>query len=108
MIESVSYEERSGPSPEQHEITLKGEPLAKAIELMDRSQVTGMSGSFQSADSPNKSVLVVTIRGLTQRKILVKDCAEQRVCAFFAAAVKSEIVKEAPVVCRDGVRCMDE
>lgn len=108
LIDSVSYEERLAPSPDLHEVTLKGERLAKAIELMDRAQVTGLSGSFQSADSANKSVLVLTINGLTRRQILIKDCAEPRVCAFFAAAVKSEIVKEAPAVCRDGVRCMDE
>jgi len=108
VIDSVSYEERLAPSPEVHDVSFKGDRLAKAIELMDRTQVTGLSGTFQAADSANKSVLVMTIRGLTERKILVRDCAEPRVCAFFAAAVKSEVVKEAPAVCRDGVRCMDE
>ena len=109
VIEGVSYEERSPLSPDVQEVTFRGDRLREAVALMDRAEVIGMSGSFQATNVVDKSTLVITIRGAEhrERKILVKNCAEPHVCAFFAAAVKSDVVEKVPVVCRDGVRCLD-
>lgn len=109
VIEGVNYEERSPLSPDVHEVTFRGDRLREAVALMDRAGVMGLSGSFQATQVVDKSTLVLTIRGADHRvrKLLVKDCAEPHVCAFFAAAVKSDVVEKAPVVCRDGVLCMD-
>ncbi len=78
--------------------------------MMDQEQVTGLSGTFVAAEpGVDKSTLVVTVHGQGQSKrtIVVKNCAEPRVCSFFAKAFKGEIVERVPVVCRDGARCIE-
>ena len=107
VIESVTYEERSPKSTDTREVKLSGDRLRTAVALMDRSEVTGMSGDYQSTERGDKDSLVITIVGAEnrQRKIVVTNCAEVHVCGFFAAAVKSEIVDKVPAVCRDGLRC---
>lgn len=109
VIEEITYEERFPLTTDVHEVTFHGDRLRKAVALMDRAGVTGMSGSFQSSEMVDKSTLVLTIHAAEHRdrKILVRNCAEPHVCAFFAEAVKSDLVEKVPVVCRDGVRCID-
>ena len=110
LIESITYEERFPLTTDVKEITIKGERLGKALPLLDRAQVTPLSGTFVAAEpGVDKSTLVVTIHGGSQRDrtIVVKNCAEPRVCSFFAAAFKSELVERVPVVCRDGARCIE-
>jgi hypothetical protein len=109
IIEGVTYEERFPLSTDVNEVAFKGERLRKAVALMDTAQVIGMSGNFQSGEMVDKGTLLLTIRGQDgrERKILVKNCAEPHVCSFFAAAVKNEVVEKAPLVCRDGVRCLE-
>jgi hypothetical protein len=109
VIEGVSYEERFPSSTEVHEVSFTGERLRTAVALMDRAEVIGMSGNFQAMEGGDKNTLLVTIRGAEnrQRKIFMKNCAEEHVCAFFAAAVKSNLVEKAPDACRDGVRCTE-
>jgi hypothetical protein len=110
VIEGITYEERFPRTPDVHEVSFKGERLRKAVALMDSTGVTGLEGSFNAAGVLDQSTLILTIHGAEQRKrtIVVKNCAEQHVCAFFAMAVKGEIVEKAPVVCRDSVRCIDQ
>jgi hypothetical protein len=109
VIEGVTYEERFPLSTDVHEVTFRGDRLRTAVALMDQAQVIGMTGDFQAPAGVDKSTLVVTIHGAENRvrQIFVKNCAEEHVCAFFAAAVKSDIVEKAPAVCRDGVRCIE-
>lgn len=109
-IESITYEERFPLTTDVEEIAIKGERLSKVLPLLDRAQVTALSGTFvAAAPGVDTSTLVVTIHGASQRNrtIVVKNCAEPRVCSFFAAAFKSELVERVPVVCRDGARCME-
>jgi hypothetical protein len=109
VIEAVTYEERTPHSTDVHEVTFKGDRLRTAVALMDRLAVIGMSGDFQADGREDRNTLVVTIRGAEnrERKIFVKNCAEEHVCAFFAAAVRSDIVDKAPDVCREGNRCIE-
>ena len=110
LIESVTYEERFPLTTDVKELTLKGERLSKALPLMDQAQITGLSGTFVAAEAGvDKSTLVVNVHGQEgrTRTIVMKNCAEPRVCAFFANAFKSEVVERVPVVCRDGARCIE-
>ena len=76
---------------------------------MDRAGVIGMEGSYTSTGGQDKSTLVLTVRGADQRNrtVIVKGCAEPHVCAFFAAAVKADLVDKAPAACTDGIRCIE-
>lgn len=110
LIESVTYEERFPLTTDVKEITLEGDRLSKAVPLMDQTQITGLASTFVAAEpGVDKSTLVVTVHGAGQRKrtIVLKNCAEPRVCSFFASAFKSAIVERVPVVCRDGARCIE-
>ena len=110
LIESITYEERFPLTTDVKESAIKGERLGKAVPILDRTQVTPLQGTFVAAEpGVDKSTLVVTIHGASQRNrtIVVKNCAEPRVCSFFASAFKSELVERVPVVCRDGARCIE-
>jgi len=108
LIESVSYEERFPLTKDVHEVTLTGDRLRQALPLMDRAEVTAMSGDFV-APGMDKSMLVFTVRNVDQRerKIVLRNCAEPHVCTFFAAAFKGNLIERMPVVCRDGGRCIE-
>ena len=109
LIEGVSYEERTPLSTEVREVAFRGDRLRSAVALLDRAGAIGMSGSYQATSVVDKSTLVLTIHAGEQRvrKILVKNCVEPHVCAFFAAAVQGELVDTVPIVCREGPLCME-
>jgi hypothetical protein len=105
-VTGVSYEERFPLSSDTHETTFHGDRLRRAVEMMDRTGMIAMSGTYQAIGALDKSMLIVTITAEnTQRKLVIKNCAEPTVCGFFANAVKSELVDKAPVVCRDAIPC---
>lgn len=106
-IGSVSYEEKFPLSNDGHEATFRGDRLRRAVELLDKNGVMTLSGDFQASGVLDKSTLVLVVRNTDdkERRLVVKNCAEPHVCAFFAEAVKSGIVERPPVVCRDAVAC---
>jgi hypothetical protein len=75
--------------------------------MMDKNGVMALQGEYAASGVLDKSTLVVTITtaGSRERKLVVKNCAETHVCAFFAEAVKSGVAEKTPVVCRDAVPC---
>lgn len=107
-IGGVSYEERFPLSNDGHETTLRGDKLRKAVAMMDRAGVIAMTGSYEATGVLDKSTLVVTVTTFDnrERKLVVKNCAEPHVCAFFTEAVKSGIADRMPVVCRDALACV--
>lgn len=107
-IGGVSYEERFPLSNDGHETTLRGDRLRKAVEMMDRAGVIAMTGNYEATGVLDKSTLVVTVTTFDnrERKLVVKNCAEPHVCAFFTEAVKSGIADRMPVVCRDALACV--
>lgn len=107
-IGGVSYEERFPLSNDGHETTLRGDKLRKAVEMMDRAGVIAMTGNYEANGVLDKSTLVVTVTTFDnrERKLVVKNCAEPHVCAFFTEAVKSGIADRMPVVCRDAIACV--
>jgi hypothetical protein len=106
-IDGVSYEERFPLSNDAHDATFHGDRLRRAVEMMDRAGVIGMSGSYGSTAVLDKSTLTITVTtsDKRERKIVVKNCAEPHVCAFFTDAMKNGVVEKMPVVCRDAVAC---
>jgi hypothetical protein len=108
-IEQVSYEERFPLTTDVKEVTWRGERLAKAVPLMDRAGVTGMSGTYLAPNVVDRSTLVVTIKGAggRDRQIFVKNCAEPHVCSFFAEASRAALVEKVPLVCREAVLCIE-
>ena len=106
-IESISYEERFPLSTESHEVTFHGDRLRRAVALLDRHGVTALSGEYAATGVLDKSTLVLEVHtaGNGGRKLLLKNCAEPHVCAFFAEAVSSGVVDKLPVVCRDPLAC---
>lgn len=107
-IGGVSYEERFPLSNDGHETTLRGDKLRKAVEQMDRAGVIAMTGNYEAKGALDKSTLVLTVttEDKRERTLVVKNCAEPHLCAFFAEAVKSGTVERLPVVCRDGLACV--
>ena len=107
-IGGVSFEERFPLSNDGHETTLRGDKLRKAVEQMDRAGVIAMTGNYEAKGVLDKSTLVLTVTtdDKRERVLVVKNCAEPHLCAFFAEAVKSGIVERLPVVCRDGLACV--
>jgi len=107
-IGGFSYEERFPLSNDGHEKTLHGDHLRRAVEMMDRAGVIAMTGNYEATGVLDKSTLVLTVTTFDnrERKLVVKNCAEPHVCAFFAEAVKSGVVERTPVVCRDAVACV--
>ncbi len=106
-IEGVSYEEHFPLSNDGHETTLRGDRLRRAVEMMDRAGVIAMTGNYAATSVVDKSTLVLTVStgNKTERRLVVKNCAEPHLCAFFAEAVKSGVADRTPVVCRDAVAC---
>ncbi|CAN5854694.1 hypothetical protein BH11MYX4_BH11MYX4_56620 [soil metagenome] len=109
LIESVTYEERFALSTDVHEVKLTGDRLRQALPLMDRAEVTAMSGDFVATGVMDRSTLVFTVRNADQheRRIVLKNCAEPHVCTFLAAAFKDNLIDKMPLVCRDGGRCIE-
>lgn len=109
-VGSVSYEERFPLSNDAHDVTLHGDRLRRAVELMDKSGVMALEGDFAATGVLDKSTLaiVITTTDGRARKIVVKNCAEPHVCAFFAEAVKRGIAEKTPVVCREPVACKEK
>ena len=108
-IDGVSYEERFPLSNDGHETTLRGDKLRKGVELMDQAGVFAMlPGNYEAKGVLDKSTLVVTITTFDKRErtLVVKNCAEPHVCAFFSQGVKTGVVDRLPVVCRDGLACV--
>ncbi len=109
MIDGVSIEERFPLSPDAHEVSFHGDKLRKAVELLDQHGVIALTGSYEPAKNVlDKGTVTVVFHSPDnrQRTIVVKNCAEPHVCAFFADALKSGITERAPVVCRDAVACI--
>jgi hypothetical protein len=106
-IGGVSYEERFPLSNDVHSVSFHGDRLRRAVELMDKDGVTGLTGEVASTGVLDKSSLTIVVTGTDgrERKLVVKNCAEPHVCAFFAEAVKSGIAEKLPVVCREPVAC---
>lgn len=107
QIGHASFEERFPLSSEAHEVTFHGDDLRRAIALMDRHGVLALSGTYEASGVLDKSTLVLSVRTTDdrERKVVVKNCAEPHVCAFFTEAVTSGVVKKTPVICRDVVAC---
>ena len=106
-IDGVSFEERFAVSTDTNEISFHGEGLRKAVELMDRAGVMSMSGNYAATGVLDRSKLTLTVRpiGGQPRVLVVKNCAEPHLCAFFTEATKSGVVEKMPVVCRDAPPC---
>jgi hypothetical protein len=106
-IGGVSYEERFPLSNDGHETTLHGDKLRKAVDMMDRAGVIALTGNYEATGVLDKSTLVVTVTTSDnhERKLVMKNCAEPHVCAFFTEAMKSGLVDRLPVVCRDALPC---
>lgn len=107
LIASISYEERFPLSNDAHDVTFHGDRLRRVAEMMEKSGALALKGDFAASGVLDKSTLVVTVTtsNAQARKIVMKNCAEPHVCAFFAEAVKGGLAERAPVVCRDAVAC---
>ena len=106
-IVNVSYEERFPLSNDGKEAAFHGDRLRRAVEMMDRAGLTSMSGSYAATGVLDKSTLTftVTTADKRERQLVVKNCAEPHLCAFFTEAVKSGVAERMPVVCRDATAC---
>jgi hypothetical protein len=106
-VQEISYEETFPLSTDRHEVTFHGDRLRRAVELLDKHGVMGLSGDFKATGVLDKSTLTLVVLGADrkERKVVAKNCAETHVCAFFAEAVTSGLVDKTPVVCRDPVPC---
>jgi len=107
-IGMVSYEESFSLSKETQEVSLSGDALRRAVEMMDRAGVMTMpAGTHEVKGVLDKSTLTLVIRTVDnrERKVIMKNCAESHICAFFAEAVKGGVVDKTPALCRDAVAC---
>ena len=106
-IGGVSYEEKFPLSNDANEVTFQGARLRRAVELLDKHSVFALSGDFQASGVLDKSTLVLVIRNAEnrERKVVVKNCAEPHLCAFFADAIQRGLVEKLPVICREAIAC---
>jgi hypothetical protein len=61
-IGSVSYEERFPLSNDVHDVTLHGDRLRRAVEMMDKTGVMALEGDFAATGVLDKSTLVVIVK----------------------------------------------
>lgn len=106
-IAAVTIEERFALDKEVREASLRGDRLRDAVPLMDRHGVLGMSGAFVGEGVLDQSTLVLTVRPAAgpARQIVVRNCAEPKVCAFFAEAAGKGLVDHRPLACRGDTPC---
>lgn len=108
LVDGVAFEEHFPLSKDGREVTLHGDKLKAAVQLLDKHGVIGMNGNYEPSKSVlDKGTLVVSVHSPDdkQRSVTVKNCAEPHVCAFFAEAVQTGVTDKTPVVCREAVAC---
>jgi hypothetical protein len=104
-VDSVSYEERFALSPDPQTHPFRGDRLDRVVKLLDKHGLMGVEATHEAkAVDVASAVLITTING-KEKKIFVKNCAHEKVCAFFAEAASSELIEKQPQVCKSGKPC---
>lgn len=111
-VAGVTIEERFPLSDNVYEMAFRGERLRKAVELMDKHGVFALSGSYEASGALDTSTVTITIvsgeekdKGDKERRIVVKNCAETKFCAFAEEAKTTGIIDKQPKVCRTAQAC---
>ena len=110
VLDSVAWQEHFARTMDVRDTSLTGKDLVKAIPLLDQSQVAQLSGEFVAAGQVDEASVVFTLRvhDRPERTIVMKNCAEKRVCAFLTAASKDGLVEKLPALCRRAGPCTGE
>jgi hypothetical protein len=101
-LDYVAFQETFALSQDAKTKRLEGDDLRRAIPLLDKHGVFDLAGrSFAAKDVVEQSTLVVEVKPVDQpaRQIVVKSCAEEKICAFFADAAGQGLGLRRPVVC---------
>jgi hypothetical protein len=110
-VTEIRFEERFALDAEGKSKSFRGDELKQTVELLDKNGVLALDGTFAATGVVDQSqVDVVVVTGANGgrgegRRIVVKNCAEPHLCAFFADAKKSGLVEHIPGVCRDTTPC---
>jgi hypothetical protein len=106
-IEAIEIEERFALSSDARSSSLRGEKLKKALVILERHGLFAQGATFEDRSVVDSTTLTLVVRpqGAPERRIVVRNCAEPRVCAFFRDAAESAIVERAPAVCRAKNAC---
>jgi len=105
-IDSVTYEEKFARTTDTHEGSFRGDRLRKALELMEKRGLLEREGTYAAAGVVDTSTLTIVVKSAAkERRIELRNCAEEHVCGFFADAQSQGVVEKQPVVCKSGKVC---
>lgn len=101
-LDYVRVEERFQLNPEGKSKEWTGDDLRKAVPLLDKNGIFDLLGhTYEAKDVVESATLILTVKPLdqTERTITVKNCAQEKICAFFTEAHAQGLVPRKPVVC---------
>ncbi len=106
-IGSVELREEFATSEDPREVSFKGDTLKTAVDLMDKRGVFDLSGTFAAKDVMHQATLVLVVKTTDEkeRRVVVKDCAEPKICGFLADMEAAGKFERKPVVCRSSNAC---
>lgn len=104
-VDAVSYEERFALSPDAQTHPFRGDRLDRVVKLLDKHALMGVEATYEAKVVDVASVVITTSVNGKEKKITVKNCAHEKVCAFFSEAVSSQLIEKQPQACKSGKPC---
>lgn len=104
-VDAVSYEERFALNPDPQTHSFRAARLERVVKLLDKHGLMGQDATYETKTVDVASVAILVTVGGKEKKITVKNCAHEKVCAFFSEAVSSELIEKQPQACKSGKPC---
>jgi len=104
-VDAVSYEERFALNPDPQTHSFRAARLERVVKLLDKHGLMGQEAAYETKTVDVASVAILVTVGGKEKKITVKNCAHEKVCAFFNEAVSSELIEKQPQACKSGKAC---
>jgi hypothetical protein len=106
-IEFIAIHEQFALSTDVKGDRLHGERLRKALEIMERTGAFAVEGDYAARGVVDKTSLTVTVRsaGGRERSMVMKNCAEPKMCAFLSEAHKAHVIDREPAACKSDKPC---
>ncbi|MBS2014776.1 MAG: hypothetical protein JST00_17945 [Deltaproteobacteria bacterium] len=104
-VGSVSYEERFALNPDPETHAFRGERLERVVKLLDKHGLMGVDATYEAKTVDVASVSVIVQVNGKEKKVTAKNCAHEKICAFFGEAVSTGLLEKQPQACKSGKPC---
>lgn len=107
IIKNVEYEEVYSRSSETNGRTVSGPQLQKFVELLDKHELVSRTGSHDAKGVLDSGTLTLIVRPYSggERKITLKNCSDEKVCAFFKDVHAAGLMQKEPMLCTSAKPC---